>query len=184
MSALVLDASAALVLLRREPGWTEVDDHLRRHMLDAEPLIVPPLFWLEIVNVLARRYRYPPSAVVEAVYELEQMGVVTREVGRPGVLAVVDAIGRSNLTAYDAAYLVLAESADARLLTADVALAAAARERAVLVGASGEIADEPAPFERRPHGHAGRVPPPTSPSCARQSADRRYGPLTTASSPR
>ena len=146
MSALVLDASAALVLLRREPGWTDVDDHLRRHMLDAEPLIVPTLFWLEIVNVLARRYRYPPAAAVEAVYELEQVGIVTRDVGRPGVLAVVDVIGRSDLTAYDAAYLMLAESADARLLTADVALAAAARDRAILVGATGGIADDPAPY--------------------------------------
>ena len=147
MSALVVDASAALLLLRREPGWAEVDANLRRHMLEAEPLIVPPLFWLEVVNVLARRYRYPPSAVAEAVYELEQIGVVTREVGRPGVLAVIDAIGRSNLTAYDAAYLVLAESADARLLTADVALAAAAGERAILVGGPAGIADEPAPYE-------------------------------------
>lgn len=147
MRALVIDASAALVLLRMEPGWTDVDDHLRRQMLDAVPLIVPTLFWLEVVNVLARRYRYPPSAVTEAVYELEQIGVVTREVGRPGVLAVVDAIGRYDLNAYDAAYLVLAESADARLLTADVALAAAARGRAILVNGPAGIADEPAPYE-------------------------------------
>ena len=146
MSALVVDASAALVLLRREPGWTDSDAHLRRQALDGQPLIVPPLFWLEVVNVLARRYRYPPSAVVEAVYELEQVGIVTRDVGRPGALAVVDVIGRSELTAYDAAYLVLAESADARLLTADVALAGTARERAILVGATGGIADDPAPY--------------------------------------
>lgn len=146
MSALVVDASATLVLLRREQAWTDVDTHLRRQAVDGQPLIVPPLFWLEVVNVLARRYRYPPAAVVEAVYELEQVGIVTRDVGRPGVLAVVDVIGRSDLTAYDAAYLMLAESADARLLTADVALAAAARDRAILVGATGGIADDPAPY--------------------------------------
>jgi predicted nucleic acid-binding protein len=102
---------------------------------------VPTLFWLEVVNVLAFRYRYAPAAIVEAVYELEQVGVITAEVGRPGVLAVIDAIGRRGITAYDAACLVLAESTDAMLLTADARLAVAARDRAILVGSRGRIGD-------------------------------------------
>ena len=95
-------------------------------------MLVPPIFWLEIVNVLARRYRYPPAAIVEAVFELEQVGLATADVGRPGVLATIDAVARLGLTAYDAAYLVLAESADAQLLTADAHLAAGAADRALL----------------------------------------------------
>jgi predicted nucleic acid-binding protein len=146
VTALVLDASAALALVRGEAGATEIHRLLRAQALAGGPILVPALFWLEVVNVLAHRYQYPPEAVVEAVYELEQAGVTTAEVGRPGVLAVVDAIGRSGLTAYDAAYLVLAESTDARLLTADVALASAAGDRARLVGGGSGVAEPPAPY--------------------------------------
>lgn len=118
-----------------------------RHRLEkaigaADPIIVPGLFWLEIVNVVAMRHRWSPSAIVELVYELERLGLRTTEVGRPGFLAVIDAVGRWGLTAYDAHYLVLAESSDARLLTADVPLAAAAGDRAILVGRDRGVADE------------------------------------------
>ena len=141
MTALVLDASAALALLRGDAGAGEVHRLLRDQALAAEPILVPGLFWLEIVNVLAHRYRYPPDAIVEAGYELERAGVATAEAGRPGVLAVIDGIGRSGLTAYDAAYLVLAESTDARLLTADAVLASAAGDRAILIGGGSEVAE-------------------------------------------
>jgi len=150
VSGLVVDASAALALLRNEPGHEVVRRHLHDKLLAGEPILVPGLFWLEVVNVLAIRYRYPPPAIVEAVYELEQVGITTAEVGRPGVLAVIDAIGRSGLTAYDAAYLVLAESVEGRLLTADSQLAAAAGDRAILVGADGGTAEASAPYDIGP----------------------------------
>jgi predicted nucleic acid-binding protein len=121
--------------------------HFARGVAEGRPFLVPPIFWLEIVNVLARRYRYPPAAIVEAVYELEQAGLTTAELGRPGTLATIDAVGRSGLTAYDAAYLVLAESSDARLLTADATQAAAAGARALLVTAADGVAEEQ-PFHR------------------------------------
>lgn len=138
---LVVDASAALKLLVEEPGRDEVRRHLREAVHARHPLMVPTLFWLEVVNVLALRYRFAPSAIAEAVYELEQQGFATADVGRPGVLAVIDAVARTGLTAYDAAYLTLAESADARLLTADARLAAAAGDRAILVGGGGRMAE-------------------------------------------
>ncbi len=58
---------------------------LRIAAVVGEPLLVPSIFWLETVSVLARRYRYEPPTIVEAVYELEQVGIATAEVGRPGV---------------------------------------------------------------------------------------------------
>lgn len=146
MMPLVVDASAALKLLVAEPGRDEVRRHLRDAVHARQSLMVPALFWLEVVNVLARRYRFAPSAIVEAVYELEQQGFATADVGRPGVLAVIDAVARTGLTAYDAAYLTLAESADAQLLTADARLAAAAGDRAVVVGTPGSIAERVAPY--------------------------------------
>lgn len=146
MSTLVLDASAALRLPLDDQGEAEVRAQVRDRISAGEPILVPPIFWLEVVNVLAHRYRYPPDAIVEALYELEQIGVAAADIGRPTVLAVIDAVGRSGLSAYDAAYLVLAESANATLLTADVRLAAAGGDRATLVGSPGQIAESPAVF--------------------------------------
>lgn len=146
MSKLVLDASAALKLVRPEPGGGDVGQHIRAHRLRGDEILVPALFWLEVINVLASRHRYPPDAIVEGVYELELLGITTAEVGRPGVLAVIDAVGRFGLTAYDAAYLVLAESVDAPLLTPDARLALAAGHRAILVGSEGGIAETPAAY--------------------------------------
>ncbi len=146
MTGIVVDASAALMLLRREPGHEAVRMHLARAAAESRPMLVPPIFWLEIVNVLARRYRYPPAAIVEAVFELEQVGLVTADVGRPGVLATIDAVARLGLTAYDAAYLVLAESADAQLLTADAHLAAGTADRALLAATSDGVAEASATY--------------------------------------
>lgn len=134
MKALVVDASVAIGLLRREPAAGEIAGHLRERVLGGAPLLVPELFWLEVVNVLSARYQYPGEALVEVVYELEQLGIRTAGIGRPSVLATVDAMARTGLTAYDAAYLVLADASDADLLTADANLAVAAGERAVFVG--------------------------------------------------
>lgn len=150
MSALVVDASVALKLLRDEPGHAQARARMRESILGGDQLLVPAIFWLEVVNVLAHRYRYPPPAIVEAVYELERLGLATSEVGRPGVLAVIDAVARTGITAYDAAYLVLAEATDGRLLTADAALAAAAGMRAELIGADGGIAERPRLYAGEP----------------------------------
>jgi predicted nucleic acid-binding protein len=150
MSALVVDASAAIALLRAEPGAPDVERHLQVAMRANEPMLVPTLFWLELINVLAHGYRLPPAEVVEAVYELEQVGLVTTEIGRPGSLAVIDAVGRTGLTAYDAAYLVLAESTDARLLTADADLAAAAGDRAVRIGGAHRVGEAAVSFVAEP----------------------------------
>jgi hypothetical protein len=71
---------------------------------------------------------------METVFDLEQLGLETRGQDRPTLLAVVDLVDAHRLSAYDAAYLALALEADADLLTADSELAAAAGERAILVG--------------------------------------------------
>jgi predicted nucleic acid-binding protein len=104
--------------------------------------VVPSLFWLEIVNVLGRRYGGSPQAILEAVVELEAAGLETVEVDRPMLLLAIDAVVRHGLTAYDAAYLALADAADARLLTADATLAAAAGSRGLLVGKSRQLREE------------------------------------------
>jgi predicted nucleic acid-binding protein len=141
MSPLVVDASAAIAFLTSKPGAPDVERHLHGAMRANDSRLVPTLFWIELINVLAHRYRLAPAEVVEAVYELEQVGLVTTEIGRPGSLAVIDAAGRTGLTAYDAAYLVLAQSTDGRLLTADADLAAAAGDRAVRVDGAHRVGE-------------------------------------------
>lgn len=89
-------------------------------------LIVPPLFWLEVVNSLGGRHRYPAFKIAEALRELDELGLETVEIGRPELLLVADAMERHRIPAYDGAYLVLAEQFGAPLATLDRQLAEAA----------------------------------------------------------
>ena len=132
--ALVVDASIAIRFLKREPGWEDARDRLRSARLPHGRVMVPSVFWLELLNVLARRYRLAPETILQAIAELDSLELETVDLDRPMLLLALDAVARHGLTAYDAAYLALAEWADAHLLTADARLAAAAGDRGQLVG--------------------------------------------------
>lgn len=119
---IVVDASAVLEVLLRTPAAAAVEG---RVFDPGETLHAPHLLDLEVVQVL-RRYattgevapdrcraalgdladfplnRYPHDFILPRIWEL-----------------------RANLTAYDAAYVALAEALDAPLLTRDQRLAAA-----------------------------------------------------------
>ncbi len=124
---IVLDASAALEALLRTPAAAKVE---QRIFAEGETLHAPHLLDLEVAQVL-RRYtssgqvaadrcraalddladfplaRYPHDFLLPRIWEL-----------------------RANLTAYDAAYVALAEILEAPLLTRDERLAAAPGHRA------------------------------------------------------
>jgi predicted nucleic acid-binding protein len=126
----VVDASAALEVLLRTPAAPAVEERL---FASGETLQAPHLIDLEVAQVL-RRYavagqitgdrgrialadftdfpihRYPHGILLSRIWEL-----------------------RSNLTAYDAAYVALAEALDAPLLTRDQRLATAAGHHARIV---------------------------------------------------
>jgi predicted nucleic acid-binding protein len=144
---LVLDASAALAILRGEPAAGEVVARLRA-ALEAGPVRVPDLFWLEVVNVLVRRDGWDPDAVVEAIQALDELGLDTAPVDRPLLLLGLDLMAALGLTAYDAAYLALAEADDAALLTLDDRLSAAAGTRSALRRRH-RAGEAPAPYETR-----------------------------------
>lgn len=143
---LVLDASAGLALVRGEAEHNRVAETLERRAHDPGDLLVPTLFWLELVNVLTHRYGAGGDEVMEAIVVLDRFGLETIELDRPGVLAVLDAVERRTLTAYDAVYLALAEAADADLLTLDTGLARAAGARAVALGDEHSLAEAPEPY--------------------------------------
>jgi predicted nucleic acid-binding protein len=140
---LVVDASAAILLVREDPLSTVASQRVHEARKQGRRLLAPPLLWLEVMNVLARRYRLGPDAVLEAIVELEASGIETIELDRPTLLLSLDAVGRFGLTAYDAAYLALAEAADADLLTADARLASVAGERAMPLGYRRGIGEAP-----------------------------------------
>jgi len=137
VTPLVIDASAALAYVLGEPDG----DRVERELEARDAVLAPWVLWSEVINVLARRHRWPGSEVLASVYRLEQIGIATEPPSRQSMLAVIDAVERHGLTAYDAEYLVLAEAADADLLTGNAFLAAAAGTRAILVGARHRLAE-------------------------------------------
>lgn len=124
---IVLDASALLeLLLRREKagriGALVLDPRATLH--------APELLDLEILQVL-RRYalggELSPRRAREALEDFQALPIA-RYPHQPlvsGIWAL-----RGNLTAYDAAYVVLAETLDLPLLTCDAKLAAIPGHRA------------------------------------------------------
>lgn len=87
--------------------------------------VAPELVWLEVANALATSVRagtVPPPLARRTLIALPRLpleGPPLRELASPA-LAVAVARG---LTAYDAAYVALAEAEDAVLVTADRELA-------------------------------------------------------------
>ena len=146
---IVLDASAAIAMIRREENADRIRRLLVGRSRTGAKIIVPSVFWIEVLNVLARRYRYSGDAILESVALLDGLGLTTVDESRPSLLLTVEAMVTHGLTAYDAVYLALADSSDADLLTLDQQLAAAAGPRAVN-GADGSIREVPAPYRLEP----------------------------------
>ena len=124
---IVVDASVIIELLLRTEAAEKIEDRL---LSQVRSLCAPHLLDLEVSQVLRRYtatgdiaaerglealrdlgdlpiYRYPHSFLLERVWEL-----------------------RHNITAYDAAYISLAESLPAPLITRDVRLSTAPGHRA------------------------------------------------------
>lgn len=128
---LVLDASAAIALIRSEPLAASIRALIDDQRAGAGRLLVPDHFWIELANVLTRRYGARSEQVVDALRTLDELEVESIHLDRPQLLLSLDVQSRAALSCYDAVYLALAESAGARLLTLDLRLADAAGDRAI-----------------------------------------------------
>jgi predicted nucleic acid-binding protein len=119
---IVVDASAMLEVLLVTPAAGRVMDRL---FSSGETLHAPHLLDLEVAQVL-RRYcalgELGARRGREALQDLAELPLVRypHDLFLPRVWEL-----RRNLTAYDAAYVALAEALDAPLLTRDEALAGA-----------------------------------------------------------
>lgn len=123
MTRLVVDASAVIDLLSGAPGAAAI----RAQLALVSELDVPEHFHVEAISALrglVRRGELLPDRADLALSLLLDLRVV----GHPVAPLARDVWAlRQTLTAYDAAYLALAQALDARILTADRGLAAAAR---------------------------------------------------------
>jgi predicted nucleic acid-binding protein len=145
---IVIDSSVAIALLLDEPEAAAVDRALGSWTREARPIFVPGHFWLEVVNRLGRDSRASGERVLAAVHRLDTLGLETIEPGRPLLLHVIDRVERHGLTAYDAMYLVLAESLDADMATFDRELVAAAGPRAITFDEGNGLHEAPAVYKR------------------------------------
>jgi predicted nucleic acid-binding protein len=142
---VVVDASAAMAMIRREPQ----DSFIRRVLSNEDVEVwVPWIFWYELANSLIRRHRLGLDPVLEVIGTLDGMGIRTVDGDRPAVIAAAALAAAHGLSVYDALYLALAERMDARLLTLDVDLAAAAGDRAFAIGH--ELRETRVSYELRP----------------------------------
>ncbi len=126
---IVADASAIAELLLARPAAAGIRTALSRH----PELHVPEHFHVELLSVLRRyaiRGELSQRRAAEALAALADLRAV-----RYPVIELADAIWdlRSELTAYDAAYLALAQRLNIGLITLDKGLATVAAKEGRLV---------------------------------------------------
>jgi predicted nucleic acid-binding protein len=117
VTELTLDASVVLKWFRSQ-GERNVEPARRlRAAYEAGELIVfaPTLLPLEIVNVAGRRWGWPTAELTRLAGALDELGI---ELLDPDLERVAAWTG-AGLTAYDAAYVAVAEASGARLVTDD-----------------------------------------------------------------
>jgi len=116
-------------MLLRTP---RADALLARALDPRERLHAPHLLDIEVTQVLRRLVRQKEIALARADQALEDLSHLVLE--RHDHLSLVPRVWqlRDSLTAYDAAYVALAEALDAPLLTSDAKLAGAHGHRATI----------------------------------------------------
>ena len=124
---IVVDASAVLELLLNTPAGGPV---ARRLFRQGETLHAPHLIDLEIAQVLRRYTRdreIDPGRGRQAIADLADFSITRypHDLFLPRIWEL-----RNSMTAYDAAYVSLAETLEAPLVTRDAALARASAHRA------------------------------------------------------
>jgi predicted nucleic acid-binding protein len=126
---IVLDASAAVDWLLQTTAGRRIEERIYSR---SESLHAPHLLDLEVVQVLRRLARegtVPAHRAEEAVVDLQDLRIT-----RYSHFMLLTEIWRRrhNFSAYDAAYVVLAEKLGATLITRDSRLSAAAGNVAIV----------------------------------------------------
>lgn len=121
MIEAVVDASVVIKWVtssRREVGTAQARRLQQRHEGGELWIVVPSLLFLEILNVAGRSWGWPDGELLELAETLEQMEL---DVAEPKLGLVAVWVGRG-LSAYDAAYVALAEERATQVVTDDLAI--------------------------------------------------------------
>jgi predicted nucleic acid-binding protein len=127
---IVVDASAFLDVLLRTPAAAAIERHL---FADGQTLHAPHLVDLEIAQVLRRYSLNREISAARGVEALQDFAAfpIERYSHLPFLPRVWEL--RASLTAYDAAYVALAEVLDAPVLTSDARLGRTRGHRARII---------------------------------------------------
>jgi predicted nucleic acid-binding protein len=128
MREVVLDASVVLKWFHGQGERGSEAAQELRDQFEAGDLhvVAPPLLWLEILNVAARRWGWGGVQLEELAAALPELGF---ELIDPKLSEVAEWSARG-LTAYDAAYVAAAEAAGVPLVTDDAEICRVAAEAA------------------------------------------------------
>jgi predicted nucleic acid-binding protein len=124
----VLDASVVLKWFHSEGEENvEAARRLREHFEAGElRALAPPLLWLEVLNIAARRWRWTEKQLEQLAASLPELGFELLEPELPDIARWT----ARGLTAYDAAYVALAEQTGVELITDDAEIVRLASEQA------------------------------------------------------
>ena len=132
MKQVVADASFCGAWILADEFSEEADRLLSQLIKGTVQLAVPAIWHYEMMNLLRsalRRKRLAPEDVSEAIDALEQVPILLEDLpGGPARRRMFHLAVQFDLSAYDAAYLELADRLKIRLVTCDAKLNAAAKQ--------------------------------------------------------
>ena len=145
MTGWVIDASMALAWVFPDERSDEADRFFE-HVAPGDARWVPSLWWLEVTNALLSARRRGRLTEAEAVRAIQIFGELQLETdaltGAEGAWRLHVLAKRYVLSAYDAAYLELAQRKTLGLATLDEKLSEAARQSGLPVFPPGAMAGE------------------------------------------
>jgi predicted nucleic acid-binding protein len=117
LNELVLDASVILkwFAMGDEEGFPQARTIREQYEAGGLLVVVPSLMFLEVLNIAGRRWSWGEPQLLELAGALDDLGF---DVTEPELRSVAAWTARG-LTAYDSAYVALAEEREVQLLTDD-----------------------------------------------------------------